>query len=142
MIVNVFPVRVSGNDKRILTLGKPHGKLITDLVGFLGSDLSGLERLPNLIGNHVTFLSAPSDKFILPFGQHKFFVCGQGTAFVTADQLSLVRFVRILGIVRAAFQAGRNRLALVLCSAIKRVAANSTTSRQKKMPHNGGIKIL
>lgn len=111
--MNVFPVRVGCNDKRILAFGETHCQLITHLVGFLGSDLSGLERLPNLIGDHVTFLSAPSDKFILPFGQHKFFVCGQWAALIAADQLSLIRFVRILRIVRAAFQAGRNRLAFV-----------------------------
>ena len=111
--MDVVTVCVGGNDKRILTLGKPHGKLITDLVGFLGSDLAGFERLPDLIGNHVTFLSAPSDKFILPFGQHEFFIHRQRTALIAADQLSLIRFVRILRIVRAAFQAGRNRLALV-----------------------------
>lgn len=114
MIVNVFPVRVSGNDKRILTLGKPHGKLITDLVGFLGSDLSGLEGLPNLIGNHIAFLPATGGKFVLAFGEHKFFIHGQGTAFVTADQFALLCLVRVLGVICSAFQAGRNRLALVL----------------------------
>ena len=54
-----------------------------------------------------------SHQLILAFGEHKFFVCGQGAALIAADQLSLVRFVKILRIVRAAFQAGRNRLALV-----------------------------
>ena len=113
MIMNVFPVRVGCNDKRILAFGETHCQLITHLVGFFGGDLAGFERLPDLIGNHVTFLSAPSDKFILPFGQHEFFIHRQRTALIAADQLSLIRFVRILRIVRAAFQAGRNRLALV-----------------------------
>ena len=86
---------------------------------------------------------APSHQFVLPLGQHKFFVCGQGTAFVTADQLSPVRFVRILRIVRAAFQTGRNRLAFVF------VQRNQPCCRQchhpltkKKMPHIGGIEII
>jgi hypothetical protein len=108
MIMNVFPVRVCGNDKRILAFGETHCQFVAHLVGFLGGDLSGLERLTNLIGDHIIFLSAPSDKFVLPLGKHKFFVCGQGAALIAADQLSLVRFVRILRIVRAAFQAGRN----------------------------------
>ena len=110
----MFPIRVSGNDKRIFALGEAHCQFVAHLVGFLGGDLTGAERLPNLIGDHIIFLSASCGKFVLPLGQHKFFVCGQWAALVVADQLSPVRFVRILRIVRAAFQAGRNRLALVL----------------------------
>ena len=114
MVVDVFPVRVGGNDKRIFALGEAHCQFVAHLVGFLGGDLTGLERLPNLIGDHIIFLSASCGKFVLPLGQHKFFVCGQWAALVAADQLSPVRFARILRIVRAAFQAGRNRLAFVL----------------------------
>ena len=107
----MFPVRVGGNDKRIVALGEAHCQLVAHLVGLLCGDLTGAKRLPNLIGDHIIFLSAPCGKFVLPLGQHKFFVCGQWAALVAADQLSPVRFVRILRIVRAAFQAGRNRLA-------------------------------
>ena len=99
--------------EHILAFGETHCQLITHLVGFFGGDLTGFERLPDLIGNHVTFLSAPSDKFILPFGQHKFFIHRQRTAFVTADQFALLCLVRVLGVIRAAFQAGRNGFPLV-----------------------------
>ena len=113
MIVNVFPVRVGGNDKRILAFGETHCQLIAHLVSFLCGDLSGLERLTNLIGDHIIFLSAPSHQFILAFGEHKFFIHGQGTAFVTADQFALLCLVRVLGVIRAAFQTGRNGFSLV-----------------------------
>ena len=43
VIVNVFPVGMGRHNKSILALGKPHGKLITDLISFLGGDLSGFE---------------------------------------------------------------------------------------------------
>ena len=43
------------NDKSVLAFREPHGKLITDLVGFFGGDFSGFERLPNLICDHITF---------------------------------------------------------------------------------------
>ena len=119
----MFPVRMSCNNKRIFAFDEAHSQFVAHLVGFLCGDLTGFERLPNLIGDHIIFLSAPCGKFVLPLGQHEFFVCGQRAALIAADQLSPVRFVRILRIVRAAFQAGRNRLALFLCSAIKRVAA-------------------
>ena len=113
MIMNVFPVRVGCNDKRILAFGETHCQLITHLVGFLGSDLSGLERLPNLIGDHIAFLPATGGKFVLAFGEHKFFIHSQGTAFVTADQFALLSLVGILYIVCTAFQTGRNRLTFV-----------------------------
>ena len=126
--LSVFPVRVGGNDKRIFALGKPHCQLIAHLVGFLGGDLSGAERLPYLIGDHIIFLSAPGGKFVLPFGQHKFFVCGQRAALVAVDQLSPVRFVRILRVVRAAFQAGRNGFPLVF------VQCNQTCCSHSESP--------
>ena len=51
--------------------------------------------------------------FILAFGEHKFFIDRQGTAFVTADQFALLCLVGVLCIIRAAFQAGRNGFSLV-----------------------------
>ena len=111
--MNVFPVRVGCNDKRILAFGETHCQLITHLVGFFGGDLAGFERLPDLIGDHITFLPATGHQFILAFGEHKFFIHGQGTAFVTADQFALLCLVGILYIVCTAFQTGRNRLAFV-----------------------------
>ena len=128
VIVNVFSVGMGRNDKSILALGKPHGKFITDLVGFLGGDLSGLERLPNLIGNHIIFLPAPGHQFILAFGEHKFFVHRQRAALVAADKFTLFGFLRVLCIVCAAFQTVATDFPLFLCSAIKRVAAMPTTS--------------
>ena len=101
------------NDKSILAFCKPHGKFITDLVGFFSGDLSGFERLPNLIGNHIIFLPAPGHQFILAFGEHKFFIDCQGAAFITADQFALLCLVWVLDVIRAAFQAGRNGLSFV-----------------------------
>ena len=113
MIVNVFPVSMRCDNKCILAFCKPHGQFIAHLISFLCGDLAGFERLPDLIGNHVTFLSAPSDKFILPFGQHKFFIHRQRIAFVAANQFAMLSLVGILYIVCTAFQTGRNRLAFV-----------------------------
>ena len=113
MVMDVVTVRVRCHHKGVFAFGETHCQFVAHLVSLLCGDLSGFEGLSNLIGNHVIFLSAPSHQFILAFGEHKFFICGQGAALIAADQLSFVRFVRILRIVRAAFQAGRNRLAFV-----------------------------
>lgn len=56
---------------------------------------------------------ASVDQFILAFGEHEFFINRQGTAFVTADQFALLCLVRVLGVIRAAFQTGRNGFSLV-----------------------------
>ena len=116
MVVDVLPVSVRCHYKGVLALGKAHRQLITYFVGFFSGDFSGFEGLPNLICNHVIFLSAPCNKFVLPLGQHKFFIYSQGAAFITAYKLPLLRFIRVLCIVRAALQAGRNRLSLFLAA--------------------------
>ena len=113
MVMDVVTVCVGGNDKSVFALGKPHGKFIAHLVGFLGGDLTGFERLSNLVGDDVTFLSAPGSKFILPLGKHKFFIDCQRTALVATHQFTLLGLIGVLHIVCAAFQTSRNRLALV-----------------------------
>ena len=113
MVVDVLPVRVRCHYKGVLALGKAHGQFVAHLVSLLCGDFPRTKGLPNLVGDDVAFLSAPGSKFILPLGKHKFFIHGQGTAFVTADQFALLCLVRVLGVIRAAFQAGRNGFPLV-----------------------------
>ena len=113
MVVDVLPVRVRCHYKGVLALGKAHGQFVAHLVSLLCGDFPRTEGLPYLISDYIAFLPASSDKFILPFGQHKFLIDRQGAALVTADQFALLSLVGILYIVCAAFQTGRNRFALV-----------------------------
>ena len=114
VVVDVRPVGVGGNDKSVLALQKPLSELIADAVGFLRRDLHRLEGLPHLISDNITFLAAPGGLLVQPFRQQKFFVHGQRAALIAADQLSLVRFVRILDIAGVAVQTSSDRLAFVL----------------------------
>ena len=113
VVVDVFPVGMSSDDKSIFTFGEPHCQFVAHLVGFFGGNFPGPKGLANLVGNHIIFLLAASYKLILPFGQHEFLIYCQGTALVAADQLAVFRFVRVLRIIRAAFQTGRNGLAFI-----------------------------
>ena len=113
MVVDVLPVRVGGNNKRILALQKTLGKLVTDAVGFFWRNFTRLERLPHLIGDNIAFLPASVYEIVLPLGKHKFFICCQGATSIAADILPLLGLVRVFNIVRAIFQAGRNGHALV-----------------------------
>ena len=114
VVVNVLPVRVRCHHKGVLALGKAHGQFIAHLVGFLGGDFSGLERLTNLIGDHITFLAAPGNLLVQPFRQQKFLVYGQRTALVAADQLALFGLVRVLDIAGVVVQTRPDGLAFVL----------------------------
>lgn len=105
---------MGGDNKSILAFGETHRQFIAHFVCLFGGDLTGPKGLPNLVSNHITFLSSPGHKLILPFGEHKFCVHRQRAALVTADQLALLGLVGILHIVRAAFQTSRNGLSLIL----------------------------
>ena len=49
-------VGVGTDDKGMVALGEALGKFIAELVGFLRCDLTRLERLANLIRNHIAGL--------------------------------------------------------------------------------------
>ncbi len=53
MIMQVRAVVVGRHNKGVLALEKPFGKLVPELVRFLRCDLSRLERLAYLVGDHV-----------------------------------------------------------------------------------------
>ena len=113
MVVDVLPVRVRCHYKGVLALGKAHGQFVAHLVSLLCGDFPRTEGLPYLISDYITLLPASVYEIILPLGKHKFFIYSQGAAFITAYKLPLLRFIRVLCIVGAAFQASRNRLSLV-----------------------------
>ena len=113
MVVDVLPVRVRCHHKGVLALGKTHGQFVAYFVSLLCSDFSRTKGLPYLISNDIAFLPASVYEIVLPLGKHKFFICCQGATSIAADILPLLRFIQVLCIVGAAFQASRNRLSLV-----------------------------
>ena len=113
MVVDALPVRVRCHHKGVLALGKTHSQFVAYFVSLLCGDFPRTKGLPYLISNHVTFLSAPGNKVVLPLGKHKFFICCQGATSIAADILPLLGLVRVLCIVCSALQTDRNRLSLV-----------------------------
>ena len=112
MVVDMRPVGVGGNDKGVFTLQKSLGKLVADAVCFFRRDLPRLERLSHLIGDHITFLTAPSGLLVQPFCQQKFFIHGQRAALIAAYQLALLGLVRVLDIAGVIVQTRPDGLAL------------------------------
>ena len=76
MIVNVCPIYMSTDNIGVLAFGKSRGELTANLICFIRRDLSRLERLPHLIGNHVVFVGSSGEYFILTLGEKKLGVGG------------------------------------------------------------------
>ena len=75
VVMDVGSVCMSGYCKGMIPFGKAHGQFIAKPVCFLRRDLSGLEGLPDLIGNDISFVFLPGDLLILPLGKQEFHRC-------------------------------------------------------------------
>lgn len=128
MVVDVFPVGMSGNDKSVFTFQEAGGQLITNAVCILCCDFAGSEGLPYLIGYHIAFLAAPGSLLVQFFREHELLIHGKRAALIAADKLALFGLVWILCIVGAVFQAGGNRFPFVL------MQCNQTSSSQSRSP--------
>ena len=106
-------VSMGGDDKGVFALQKPLGKLVADAVGFLRRNFSRLERLPHLIGDHITFLTTAGGLLVQPFRQQKFLIYRQRAALIAAYQLALLGLVRVLDIAGVIVQTRPDGLALV-----------------------------
>ena len=112
--MDVVFVYMSTDKKCVFSFQKPFGQLIPDPVGFLRRDLTRLERLADLIGDHIAVLFASSDGFILPLGKKKLRIGGVRITLVCGDQFVFFGFVGVHCVVGALGQALRDGLALVL----------------------------
>ena len=68
MVMNVLFVGVGTDDKGVVALGEALGKFIAELVGFIRRDLARLERLPDLIRDHIAGLLPAGELPVLAFG--------------------------------------------------------------------------
>ena len=128
MVVDVFPVGMSGNDKGVFAFQKAGSQLVANSICFLCRDFTGPEGLPYLISNHIAFLAAPGGLLVQLLCEHELLICGKRAALIAADKLTLFSLVRILCIVGAVFQAGGDRFSFVL------MQCNQTSSSQSRSP--------
>ena len=135
VIVNMPRVGMGSHKKGVSSFQKPLGKLIAHAVRILRRDLSGLEGLAHLIGDHVVPLFPPGDGLVLPLGVKKLRVGGFWVAFIGGDQLAALRLFWILGVVDAVGQAVGNRLA------VTDVHGNDACGRHGARPPFGGMDL-
>ena len=135
VIVNMPLVGMGSYKKGVSSFQKPLGKFIAHTVCVLRRDLTGLEGLAHLIGDHVVPLLPPGDGLVLPLGEQKLRVGGFWVAFVCGDQLAALCLVWILGVVDAVCQAVGNRLA------VTDVHGNDACGRHGTRPPFGGMDL-
>ena len=84
-------INMSADDKGVLALGKPFGKLHSQPVGFLGGDLTGTERLPDMIGNHIVFSPhPPGGRDVLALCQQKLSIGHPAVTFIAGNPFAVV----------------------------------------------------
>ena len=69
VIMDMVLIYVRADDKSVVSLRQPHGKLLADLIGFFRRHFTRLKCLPEMVGNHV--IRAPDSAGlvdILPLG--------------------------------------------------------------------------
>ena len=106
-------INVGGNNKSVFSFGKTHCCFIAHLVCFFRCDLSGFERLANLVGNDIVLLLSAGDMLILPFGEQKLLVSGLCITLIGTDKLAIIGFCGILRIVCSVCQTLSHSLSLV-----------------------------
>ena len=106
MVVNVVTVCVGGNEKGVFALCPAHGRFVADAVCLLGGNLSGLERLANLIAQHIRIppLFPACDGFVFCLGEQELRIGGHVVALIAGDQLPALGLVRVLPIFKTVFQ--------------------------------------
>ena len=104
--MDVLAVCVGGNEKGVLALRPAHGHFIAQPVCLLRGDLSGLERLPDLIAQHIGVppLLPARGGLVLGLGQQELRIGCHVVTGVGRNQFSTLGLVRVFTVVKTAFQ--------------------------------------
>ena len=97
---------MGGNEKGVLALRPAHRRFVAHPVCLLRGNLSGLERLPDLITQHIgipALLPARGD-LVLGLGEQELGVGSHVVASVGRNQFAALGFVRVFAIVKTVFQ--------------------------------------
>ena len=100
MRVDVLFINVSADDKCMFAFCQRHGEFIANLVRQFRCNLPWLERLPQVVGDHIIVLPFPAGNGgILPLGKEKLLVSDRRIALIGCDQIAAIGFLWILHIV-------------------------------------------
>lgn len=105
---------MGGNEKGVLALRPAHGCFITHPVCLLRGDLSGFERLPDLIAQHIGILPLlpARDGLIFRLAQRELGVGGYVVALVGRNQFAALGLVRVFTVFKPILQRLRDSFSL------------------------------
>ena len=113
VIVDMRPIRMGSYNEGMVALSKPLGQLLANGVCFFRRHFSGLEGLPDLVGDHVPLVPPSGDVLILAFCQQELLIRRHGVALISGDKLPFFGLFRVLGVISSVPEALGNALALV-----------------------------
>ena len=70
MVVYMLAVNMGRHNKGMVAFQKAHGQFSPYFIGFLRCDLSGLEGLAHMIGNHIMLMLSAGDVQIMSLASH------------------------------------------------------------------------
>ena len=105
VIVDVRLVCVGGNEKGVFALCPAHCRFIADAVGLLRRDLPGLERLADLIAQHIRVppLLPACGGLVFGLAQKELGIGSHVVAAVGRDHLAALGLVRVFAVVKTIF---------------------------------------
>ena len=114
MIMDVLAVCVGGNEKGVLALRPAHGSFIAHPVCLLWGNLSGLERLPDLIAQHIGVLPLLPARggLVLGLGEQELRIGSHVVTGVGRNQFAVLGLVRVFAVVKTVFQGLGNGFSL------------------------------
>lgn len=114
VVVDVLVVGMGGNEKGVFSLCPAHCRFIANAVGLLRGDLSGLERLADLIAQHIRLatLFPACGGLVLGLPQKKLRIGSHRVALIGGKQLTALGLVWVHAIVKTVFEGLGNGFAL------------------------------
>ncbi len=106
VVMDMFFIRVSGNEKGVFALCPAHGCFIAYPVCLLRGNLPGGKGLADLIAEHIRLplLFPARDSLILCLGEQELGIGGLVVALIGGNKLAALGFLRVLPIVQTVFQ--------------------------------------
>ena len=106
VVMDMFFIRMGGNEKGVFALCPAHGCFIAYPVGLLRGNLPGGKGLADLIAEHIRLplLLPTCDRFILCPGEQELGIGGLVVALIGRNELAVLGFIRVFPIVQTILQ--------------------------------------
>ena len=114
VVMDMFFIRMGGNEKGVFALCPAHGRFIAYPVCLLRGNLPGGKGLADLIAEHIRLplLFPARDSLVLCFGEQELGIGGLMVALIGRNKLPALGFLQVLSIVQTILERFCNRFSL------------------------------